>query len=39
MKSRGINKKFADTKVDALATVIFKEEKVGDELLKELEGL
>jgi leucyl aminopeptidase len=39
MKSKGINKNFADTKVDALATVVFKGEKVSDDFLKELDGL
>lgn len=39
MKSQGINKNFADAKVDALATVIFKNEKVSDPFLKELDSL
>jgi leucyl aminopeptidase len=39
MKSQGINKNFADAKVDALATVVFKDEKVTDEFLKELDTL
>ncbi len=39
MKSRGINKNFADAKVDALATVVFKGEKVSDNFLKELDKL
>ncbi len=39
MKSRGINKNFTGTKVDALATVVFKDEKVSDEFLKELDDL
>ncbi len=39
MKSKGINKNFADAKVDALATVVFKDEKVSDKFLKELDGL
>lgn len=39
MKSRGINKGFVNVKVDALATVIFKDEKVSDGFLKELDEL
>lgn len=39
MKSQGINKSFADAKVDALATVVFKDEKVSDDFLKELDTL
>ena len=39
MKSVGINKNFADAKVDALATVVFKDEKVSDEFLKQLNEL
>ncbi|MGI8669073.1 MAG: leucyl aminopeptidase [Aridibacter sp.] len=38
MKSRGISKDFADTKVDALAKVVFKDEKVAG-ILKELDKL
>ena len=39
MKSRGINKDFANAKVDALATVVFEDEKVSDAFLKELDKL
>lgn len=39
MKSKAINKNFAEAKVDALATVVFKDEKVLDEFIKELDGL
>lgn len=37
MKSRGISKNFADEKVDALATVVFKDEKVAGGILNELD--
>jgi leucyl aminopeptidase len=39
MKSRGINKNFSGAAVDALATVIFKGEKIIDPFLKELDNL
>jgi leucyl aminopeptidase len=39
MKSRGINKNFADAGTDALATVIFKGEKITGPFLKDLDTL
>lgn len=39
MKSRGISKNFVDTKVDALATVVFKDEKAAGGMLSELDKL
>lgn len=39
MKSQGISKNFADAKVDAHAAVVYKDEKVSDDFLKELDKL
>ncbi len=39
MKSRGISKDFTAANVDALATVVFKDEKASGSLLKELDRL
>ncbi len=39
MKSRGINKDFTAAGGDALATVIFKSEKISGAFLKELDNL
>ncbi len=39
MKSQGINKNFGEAKVDALAVAVFKDEKVKDGIIKELDEM